>query len=106
MVSEICREMIEDSPIAYAKIKINKIEENFILDKILDENKAYKKFKENYDLSIEDLIFNKNIDYNYILSESQKNKKHSLKTYFEKYKLYINIKIYYLKILVLLLLHN
>ena len=54
MVSEICREMIEDSPIAYAKIKINKIEENFILDKILDENKAYKKFKENYDLSIED----------------------------------------------------
>ena len=35
MVSEICREMIEDSPIAYAKIKINKIEENFILDKIL-----------------------------------------------------------------------
>ena len=95
MVSEICREMIEDSPIAYAKIKINKIEENFILDKILDENKAYKKFKENYDLSIEDLIFNKNIDYNYILSKSQKNKKHSLKTYFEKYKLYINIKIYY-----------
>ena len=95
MVSEICREMIEDSPIAYAKIKINKIEENFILYKILDENKAYKKFKENYDLSIEDLIFNKNIDYNYILSESQKNKKHSLKTYFEKYKLYINIKIYY-----------
>lgn len=95
MVSEICREMIEDSPIAYAKIKINKIEENFILDKILDENKAYKKFKENYDLSIEDLIFNKNIDYNYILSELQKNKKHSLKTYFEKYKLYINIKIYY-----------
>ena len=85
MVSEICREMIEDSPIAYAKIKINKIEENFILDKILDENKAYKKFKENYDLSIEDLIFNKNIDYNYILSKSQKNKKHSLKTYFEKY---------------------
>lgn len=95
MVSEICREMIEDSPIAYAKIKINKIEENFILDKILDENKAYKKFKENYDLSIEDLIFNKNIDYNYILSKSQKNKKHSLKIYFEKYKLYINIKIYY-----------
>lgn len=93
----IYREIIEDSQMAYLKIKVNKINGIYEEVEILDTNREYEIFLKSYNIDIKDLICGENNKkcFNHILNKAISNKKYFTKSYIKKYGLYINTSIYY-----------
>lgn len=97
MMESMYREILEDSPIGYACIKIGDIDDINSMVKIIDMNKHYKRVSKEYDFDIEKLVIN-NIGFKErlfdLLRKVDEHKKYYHVTYLPNDEINLKIQLY------------